>query len=211
MADRDDRRQRRERVGQAARQRKSKRLPYDLRWDELYSRLLDVLRELPVIESRRDDVEGVAQYLCSAFFSPPHDFYPITKQDERDLQMLWKRVNALRLQLARMSGIAVVAVGIDRGCLPQLAKMERTAERALERLRAQPGRPRKRRAEMITAVAALGFWWLTGKHPSRRTDSEGAYGPFLDFLERVFDACKFAESTEAQFKAFQRKFRFSMG
>jgi len=32
-----------------------------------------------------------------------------------------------------------------------------------------------------------------------------AYGPFIEFLEAVFDACRITASAEAQFKAFQRK------
>ena len=118
---------------------------------------MQVLSALPVIESRRDTVEDVAAYLCDAFFSPPHDFYPITKQDERDLLALWKRANALRVHLAKMDRIALDAVGIERACLRQLVRMEATAERALERLRAPPGRPRKQRADTITTAAASVF------------------------------------------------------
>ena len=83
-----------------------------------------------------------------------------------------------------------------------------TAERALERLRAQPGRPRKQRADTITAAAASVFLRLTGAQPALRTNPEGiAYGPFLDFLKAVFEACKITASAEAQIKAFQKKYR----
>ena len=121
---------------------------YDLRYDQLYDRLLRVLSALPVIESRRDTVEDVAKYLCSIYWSPPDDFAPdITKQDERDLRALWKRGNALRLHINfKMSENARVAMKIDYG-RHQLVRMEMTAERILERLGAHhPGRPRKRRA-----------------------------------------------------------------
>ena len=131
-----------------------------------------------------------------------------TKQAERDLLALRKRLSALRLHVAKMSKTAIDAMGIDRVCLRQLVRMEGTAERALERLRAQPGRPRKQRADRITAVAASVFLWLTGTLPTLRTNSEGvAYGPFIDFLKAVFEACKITASAEAQVKAFQKKYR----
>src|SRR6478609_4677419 len=109
---------------------------YDLRYDQLHSRLLRVLSALPVIESRRDAVEDVAEYLCSIYWSSPDDFGPdITKQDERDLQALWERVNALRLHINfKMSKNARVAMKIDNACQHQLVRMEETAERILERL-----------------------------------------------------------------------------
>ena len=108
-----------------------------------------------------------------------------------------------------MSENARVAMKIDGGGRHQLARMEMTAERILERLGAhQPGRPRKPRADRITAAAARGFWWLTGMHPTLSTNSEGvAYGPFLDFLNAVFAACRITASAEAQIKVFQRKYR----
>ena len=184
---------------------------FDLRYDQLYDRLSQVLSALPVIEGRRDDVGDVAGYLCSIYWSPPDDFAPdLTKQDERDLRALWKRVNELRLHINfKMSENARVAMKIDNACQHQLGRMEVTAERILERLGAhQPGRPPKRRADKITAAAARGFWWLTGVHPTLRTNSEGvAYGPFIDFLEAVFEACRITASAEAQFKVFQRKYR----
>ena len=226
---------------------------YELRYDQLYSRLLQVLSALPVSESRRDTVEDVAKYLCEIYWSPPDDFAPdITKQDERDLRALWKRVNALRLHINfKMSENARIAMKIDNACQHQLVRMEVTAERILERLGAHHpgrprkrrargsidetvigegtsvrpgsltgakaqdgspenlrGRPRKRRADKITAAAARGFWWLTGMHPALRTNSKGvAYGPVLDFLKAVFEACRITASAEAQFKVFQRKYR----
>ena len=67
---------------------------------------------------------------------------------------------------------------------------------------------RERRADKITAAAARGFWWLTGVHPTLRTNSEGvAYGPFIDFLETVFEACGITASAEAHVKAVRRKYR----
>ena len=70
-----------------------------------------------------------------------------------------------------------------------------------------PGRPRKQRADWITMVAASVFLWLTGALPALRTNSEGvAYGPFLDFLKAVFEACGITASAEARVKAFGRKF-----
>jgi hypothetical protein len=227
---------------------------YDLRYDQLYSRLLQVLSALPdIIKSRRDTVGDVAEYLCSIYWSPPDDFAPdITKQDERDLQALWKRVNALRLHINfKMSKNARVAMKIDNACQHQLVRMEETAERILERLGAHHpgrprkrrargsidetvigegmsvrpgcltgakaqdgspenlrGRPRKRRADKITAAAARGFWWLTGRHPTLGTNSEGvAYGPFLDFLKAMFEACRITASAEARAKAVRRKLR----
>jgi hypothetical protein len=179
---------------------------YDLRPDQLYDRLSQVLSALPVIESRRDTVGAEAEYLCSIYWSPPNDFAPdITKQDERDLRALWKRVNALRLHIGKMSENARVAMKIDKG-RHQLVWMEMTAERILERLGAHRlGRPRKGRAERIASAAASVFGRLTGK-PSTLRYSEGvAYGPFLDFLKAVFEACRITASAEAQAKAVRRK------
>ena len=114
-------------------------------------------------------------------------------------------MNCLHINF-EMSENARVTMKIDNACQHQLGRMEVTAERILERLGAhQPGRPPKRRADKITAAAARGFLWLTGTHPTLRTNSEGvAYGPFIDFLEAVFEACRITASAEAQFKAFQR-------
>ena len=70
------------------------------KYDQMYSRLLEVLSALPVMESRRGDIEDVAEYLCSTLWSATDYFIPITKQDEHDLLVLWKRVNALRLHSA---------------------------------------------------------------------------------------------------------------
>jgi hypothetical protein len=44
-------------------------------------------------------------------------------------------------------------------------------------------------------------------HPTRRTSEGVAYGPFLDFLKAVFEACRITASAEAQFKVFQREYR----
>jgi len=181
---------------------------HDLRYDQLYDRLSQVLSALPVIESRRDTVGAEAEYLCSIYWSPPNDFAPdITKQDERDLRALRKQVNALRLHIGKMSENARVAMKIDSG-RHQLVRIEMTAERILERLGAhQPGRPREGRAERIASAAASMFERLTGK-PSTLRHSEGvAYGPFLDFLKAVFEACRVTASAEAQAKAVRRKLR----
>jgi hypothetical protein len=179
---------------------------YDLRYDQLYDRLSQVLSALPVIESRRDTVGAEAEYLCSIYWSPPNDFAPdITKQDERDLRALWKQVNALRLHIGKMSENARVAMKIDKG-RHQLVRMEITAERILKRLGAhRPGRPREGRAERIASAAASVFGRLTGK-PSTLRYSEGvAYGPFLDFLKAVFEACRITAGAEAQAKAVRSK------
>ena len=98
---------------------------YDLRYDQLYTRLSQVLSALPVIEGRRDDVGDVAGYLCSIYWSPPDDFAPdLTKQDERDLRALSKRVNELRLYINfKMSENARVAMKIDNVCQHQLGRM----------------------------------------------------------------------------------------
>jgi hypothetical protein len=181
---------------------------YDLRHDQLYDRLSQVLSALPVIESRRDTVGAEAEYLCSIYWSPPNNFAPeITKQDERDLRALRKQVNALRLHIGKMSENARAAMKIDNG-RHQLVRIEMTAERILERLGAhQPGRPREGRAERIASAAASVFERLTGK-PSTLRHSEGvAYGPFLDFLKAVFEACRVTASAEAQAKAVRRKLR----
>ena len=81
-----------------------------------------------------------------------------------------------------------------------------TAERILEQLGAhQPGRPREGRAKRITSAAASVFERLTGK-PSTLRHFEGvAYGPFLNFLKAVFEACRVTASAEAQAKAVRRK------
>ena len=138
---------------------------YDLGTTNCTTRLSQVLSALPVIESRRDDVGDVAEYLCSIYWSPPDDFAPdLTKQDERDLRALRKRVNALRLHINfKMSENARVAMKIDNACQHQLVRMEVTAERILERLGAhQPGRPREGRAEGSPRRCLEGFGRLTG-------------------------------------------------
>ena len=108
-----------------------------------------------------------------------------TKQAERELLALRKRLGALRLHVGKMSKTAVDAmasVGIGGDDLDRLVQMEEAAQRALERLRARPGRPPKQHADWITLVAASVFSWLTGTLPTLRTNLAGrAHGPFVDF------------------------------
>ena len=51
------------------------------------------------------------------------------------------------------------------------------------------------------------FERLTGMPAALRINSRtsAAYGPFLDFLKAVFDACGIAASAEAQAKAVKEK------
>jgi hypothetical protein len=180
---------------------------YDLRYDQLYDRLWEVLSELPVIESLRDTVGAEAEYLCSIYWSPPNDFVPdIKKQDERDLRALRKRVNALRLHINNMSENARAAMKIDNG-RHQLVRIEMTAERILEPLgdAHRLGRPREGRAERIASAAASVFGRLTGKPSTLRHSKGVAYGPFLNFVKAVFEACRVTASAEAQAKAVRRK------
>ena len=143
-------------------------------------------------------------------WSPPDDFSPdLTKQDERDLLALRKRVNALRLHIAKMSRIALDAMEIDKGrssstgpdggdCTARAGTVARSARKAAQAARRHDHHGRRPKC----------FERLTGMHPALRTNSEGvAYGPFLDFLKAVFEACRIAASAEAQAKAFQRKYR----
>ena len=69
-----------------------------------------------------------------------------------------------------------------------------------------------RRAEHIATVAARVFERLTGMPAAPRINSKtgAAYGPFLDFLKAVFEACGIAASAEAQAKAVRRKHRSKM-
>jgi hypothetical protein len=133
-----------------------------------------------------------------------------TKQAERELLALRKRLGALRLYVGMMSKTAIDAMasaGIGGDDFDRLVQMEEAAQRTLERLRARPGRPHKRRADWITLVAASVFSQLTGTLPALRTNSEGvAYGPFIDLLKAVFEACEISASAEARAKAFVRKF-----
>ena len=131
-----------------------------------------------------------------------------TKQAERELLALKNRLGALRRYVGKMSKTALDAMaiaGVGGDDLGGLVQMEEAAQRALERLRAE--RPHKRRADWVTLIAASVFLRLTGTLPTLRTDPEGvAYGPFLDFLKAVFEACGIAASAEARAKAFIRKF-----
>ena len=102
---------------------------------------------------------------------------------------------------------AMASAGVGGDDLGRLVQMEEAAQRALERLRARPGRPHKQRADWITLIAASVFSRLTGMLPTLRTNSEGvAYGPFVDLLKAVFEACGITASAEARAKAFIRKF-----
>ena len=106
-----------------------------------------------------------------------------------------------------MNKTALDAMGFDKIHLGQLVQMEEAAQRALERLRARPGGPRKRRADWVTLIAASVFSQLTGALPTVRADLEGrAYGPFIELLKAVFEACEITASAEARAKAFIRKF-----
>ena len=181
-------------------------------------RLEQILSALPVIESRRDTVKAQASFLwsCATFVGFPPDTIPTTtKQAERELLALGKLVSRFRLHVGKMSMTALDAMDADnRAVLANLVQMEKAAQRGLERLRSQPaikvtGRPRMRRADYIATVAARVFERLTGM-PATVSFNPGtstSYGPFLDFLKAVFDACGVAASAEAQAKAVRRKHR----
>jgi hypothetical protein len=126
-------------------------------------RLEQILRALPGIESRGDAVKAQARFLweCASFLGSPSDTIPTTtKQAERELLALRKRVSGLRLHVGKMSMTALDAMDADsRAVLANLVQMEKATLRGLEWLRAQPaikvtGRQRMRRAEHIATVAA---------------------------------------------------------
>ena len=66
-----------------------------------------------------------------------------------------------------------------------------------------------RRAEHIATVAARVFEQLTGMPAtvSFNPKTSTSYGPFLDYLKAVFEACGIAASAEAHAKAARRKRR----
>jgi hypothetical protein len=112
-----------------------------------------------------------------------------------------------------MSKAALDEMGVDRASthLGDLIEIEEAARFAL-RVRAQSeirptGRPRKGRAERVASAAASVFERLTGKTPAPRHSEGVAYGPYLDFLKAVFEACGVTASAEAQAKAVRRKRR----
>jgi hypothetical protein len=123
---------------------------------------------------------------------------------------LKNRLGALPRHVGKMSKTAIDAmasVGVGGDDLGRLLQMEKAAQRALERLRARPGSPHKRRADWVTLVAASVFWQLTGALPTLRTDLEGrAYGPFVELLKAVFEAYGIAASAEMRTKVFIRKY-----
>ena len=197
--------------------------------DPRYDRLEQILSALPVSESCRDTVGAEAKFLCSVSRSLPDGLSPkeaerellawvgrrpvTAKQAERELLALVKQSSNLRLHISKMSKAALDEMGLDRASthLGELVEIEEAARRAL-RVRAQSangrtGRPRKRRAERITTAAAEVFERLTGMSaaPSVNSKTNAAYGPFLDFLKAVLEACGVAASAEAQAKAARRK------
>ena len=133
-----------------------------------------------------------------------------TKQAERELLALRNRLGALRRYVGKMSKTAIdgmASAGVGGDDLGRLVQMEEAAQRALDRLRARPGRPHKQRADWITLIAASVFSRLTGTLPALRTNLEGvAHGPFIDLLKAVFETCEITASAEARAKAFIRKF-----
>ena len=132
------------------------------------------------------------------------------KQAERELLALRKRLGALRLCVGKLNKTATDAMasaGIGGVDFDRLVQMEEAAQRALERLRALPGRPPKQHADWITLVTASVFSGLTGTLPTLRTDLAGrAHGPFVELLKAVFEAYGIAASPEIRAKAFIRKF-----
>ena len=181
-------------------------------------RLEQILSELPVIESRGDTVKAQARFLweCATFVGFPRDTIPTTtKQAERELLALRKRVSGLRLQFGKISMTALNAMDADnRAVLANLVQMEKAAQRAVGQLHNQQaikvtGRQRMRRAEHIATVAARVFERLTGMPAtvSFNPSTSSSYGPFLDFLKAVFEACGIVASAEAHAKAVRRKLR----
>jgi len=162
------------------------------------------------VERRRDAAKDVVDFLYSVSWTLPGEYVnPTTrKQAECELRALGERLGALRLRVGKMSKTAFDAMGTDGDHLGQLVQMEEAAQRALERLCARPGRPRMVRADWVTLIAASVFSRLTGTLPTTSTNPAGggAYGPFIDFLKAVFEACEITASAEARAKAFIRKF-----
>jgi hypothetical protein len=170
---------------------------------------LERMLSAPDVERRRDAVEDVVDFLFSVSWPPPGEYVdpPTRKQAERELLVLREQVGALRSRVGRMSKTAIDAMGADSSVLDALVQTEEAAQRALERLCARPGRPRARRADWVTLIAASVFSQLTGTLPTLRTDLKGkAHGPFIVFLKAVFIACDIPDSAEARAKAFIRKF-----
>jgi len=88
-----------------------------------------------------------------------------TKQSERELLALRNRLGALRRYVGKMSKTAIdgmASAGVGGDDLGRLVQMEEAAQRALDRLRARPGRPHKQRADWITLIVASVFSQLTG-------------------------------------------------
>ena len=149
-------------------------------------------------------------FLFSVSWTLPGEYVnPTTrKQAERDLLALRKRLVSSVPSSAEMNKTALDAMGIDKIHIGQLVQMEEDAQRVLERLRARPGRPRKQARRLDHLDRCLGV--LVGSPECFRRYAlipRGvAYGPFIDLLKAVFEACGITASAEARAKAFISKF-----
>ena len=65
------------------------------------------------------------------------------------------------------------------------------------------GAPKKDRARKAARIAAERYFVLTGNRPTRISPWEGgkAHGPFIDFLEKIFEILEIKASARSQAKA----------
>jgi hypothetical protein len=179
-------------------------------------RLAQILTALPVLEDCRGDIERHADFLwvhasLMAANDLPRANPTGTKQAEQELEKLLKLIEPLVLHVERMHGTSLDAMAEKgvRGGITLAHDLRRTGEaawRGIKRLRALPatkgtGRPRKKRAHAVATAAVEVFEGLTGKKATIVGKPGKSGGPFLDFLEAVFEACEIGASPEAQARA----------
>ena len=192
--------------------------------DEVRGRLEEILAALPVLDDRRQTVAKEAEYLwvhagLMAANDQPRANPTGTKQAERELLELRKRIKPLVLHIDKMHRTALDAMeakGVRSGVVlaNDLVRAAIAAWRGVKRLRSQPGvkltgRPGKKRAEAIATATAAIYERLTGRKATIVGKSGKALGPYLDFLKAVFDACGIDASPEAQARVALKEKRHS--
>ena len=142
---------------------------------ELCDRLEQML-SAPDVERCRDGAKDVVDFLFSVSWTLPGEYVnPTTrKQAERDLLALGKQAGELRSLVSRMNKTALDAMGFDKIHLGQLVQMEEAAQRALERLRARPGGPRKKSRRLGHPDRCLGVLSTNRSAPDGTHRSRGA-------------------------------------
>jgi hypothetical protein len=194
-------------------------------------RLCEIFRTLPLVVSDQGILREQAEALALAAQLSKLNDRPMsrragTHQVMDELEALLKAGDDFAVALARMHintyGTIVRELGDQirfYNFIQEFDRIGAAIDASLSKLehpegaRSRPGRPPAIMASEVTSYAAQIYKFLTGQEPTSRwreiagagTGKErGPYGPFLEFLARIFEALEIMASANSQARLFAR-------